>query len=328
MTPSAGQGLQAGAGGGQIRLAEPADLPSLIDRQDRLVGAPYPWPDRLGDGRDRGCYLALVMCVNDRVVGQVGVGPVNLRPDLVVVDRTAGRFDLGSLPWWKVHSLAVDPEHQGDGLGLGLLREVLQRMPSDLVGLVGSVEDTRTAALDWYRGRGFYVAATAPLRRREGDPIAAVALLAPPGEVFFHGYRHTVAEHLDGKGHPNFALRIARTDFRRQLQIRKNSMSPRGDTGYRQLATRIGGRADLPGCRHAAMGPRPLFVQGWDPQLMRTCTQCAPSRLEEIEPYDAQSHCDGCGRTRTDVVVSWAADEAALLIVTAGLCPACRAGIP
>jgi predicted N-acetyltransferase YhbS len=300
----------------------------LVRRQKDLIGTDYSWRQRLGEGRHAGEYLALVACRGEQAVGHIGVGPLNLRPELQVFDRTQGEFDPSTLPWWKIHSLGVDPAHQGTGLGVGLLGAVLERMPAGLVGLVGNVEDTRADVIAWYRRRGFYVAAYAPLRRREGDPITAIRLMAVPGEVFFHGYRHTIAEHLDGTGRAGFAERIARVEFRRLLRTHKTALHPRGDLGYRQLASRIADRVDLPECAHAAMSPQPLLVAGWDPQLMRVCGQCQLARLAAIQTYDSSDHCDGCGNSRSDVEMSWASDERAMLIVTAGLCSDCRAGIP
>jgi hypothetical protein len=163
---------------------------------------------------------------------------------------------------------------------------------------------------------------------REGDSKPAVALQAFAGQVFFHSYRRTIADHLAGAGRATFADRIARADLRRQIRSHEQGLPARRDSGYRQLLSRLVAQKEFPACVHASMGPRPLVVLAWDPQLRRVCTSCHSDHTNAVSAFDSEDHCDGCQRTRPDVALSWAVDEKALLIMHAGLCASCRADLP
>jgi GNAT superfamily N-acetyltransferase len=296
-------------------------------REKQLVAAGYPWDQRLGDGDTPSSYLALVAWCEGRRVGQIGAGPPGLKPEAILRDRTGGALLRRDPPWWKIHSLAVDPSHQGTGVGTALLQAVVERLPRDIVGIYGSVELDRPQAIAWYRRRGFYLAANAslPLSQRS---TTGIQLLSVPDQVFFYRRGAELHQHLAGKGYSNFERRIAREEYRRELRMHGRLMPARGDLGYRQLASRIAQAPPEAACPHVWLGPRVLVVDAWDPNLTRVCVPCHPRHLETIAVYDASDHCDGCQRTKPDVELSWAGNEDGLLFVTAGLCASCRADLP
>ncbi|MCU1463854.1 MAG: acetyltransferase family protein [Acidimicrobiales bacterium] len=58
-------------------------------------------------------------------------------------------------PHWYLALLAVDPSHQGRGIGRKLIAPVLQL--ADTEGLPAYLETTKAANVAWYRGAGFDV---------------------------------------------------------------------------------------------------------------------------------------------------------------------------
>jgi GNAT superfamily N-acetyltransferase len=60
-----------------------------------------------------------------------------------------------SLPHWYILVLGVHPDHQGKGLGGGLLRQILQRADDERVAVY--LESSNPKNLDFYRKYGFEV---------------------------------------------------------------------------------------------------------------------------------------------------------------------------
>lgn len=305
-----------------VRVAAEGDLPGLVDRQERLIGATYSWSRRLGSGQNADDHLALVVDIGGRTVAHLGAGPTQVDDLPVLQDRYGTAHSLRPL-WWKIHSLAVEPEHRRQGLASLLMKEALRRLPDGHLGFYGSVSNTATDAHAWYRARGFYLATPMPLPGRGAHKRDGILMVTVPDEVFFRAEASTLAQHLAGEGHPGSEMRVARREFEAaQRAIKK---PPERDSGYRMFATLL---ADCPGpsCVHQNMGPRRMTIVGWDPEHRRVCDGCLSAHLEVIRAHDAENWCDGCHRTRQDVRVSWAVLEELMLCVQAGLCPTCRAG--
>ena len=311
----------------RVRLAEDRDVPDLLDRDRRLIGVEYAWANRLGAGDTTGGYLALVAVEEaDTSIGHIGVGPVTLRPEQVIWERTPGSHTPDGLPWWKVNSLAVEPWAQGQAAAQELLGAALERLPRHIIGLYGNVEATRTHEINWYRRQGFSIAPGVDLPRREGDTERRTHLSPGQGEVYFHALKRDLLAVKQGLDAAAVERRAARNDYRLFERFVAKTQSPQAALGYRLYARRIAESKNAPTCPHGTIGPRTMLVSGWDPELRRVCTECEWNHLQAIQKYDAPDRCDGCEQQRSDVVLSWAAIEEDLLIVHAGLCPACRAG--
>src|ERR1019366_7252369 len=95
-------------------------------------------------------------------------------------------------------------------------------------------------------------------------------------------FKHNIAQHLDGKGHPRAEEREARRDYKQELKGRRQTDRAREDTGYRLLTSRLAAK-QTPACPHATMGPRAYTIFGWDPQLTRVCRGCQLPHLDAID---------------------------------------------
>jgi predicted N-acetyltransferase YhbS len=308
------------------REAAAADIFELTQLTSKYVGVNYRWPEHLGGGGTAREPLALVAVdAAGAVCGAIGVSPPPTGTLKVMWERVPGAVDLRMVPWWKVNVLAVDQPRRGQGIGRELVRETVRRLPRGHVGLYGNVEEKRTASISWYRRQGFSINPPSGLtsRERPGDRDA-VGLAPVCGEVVFRGYRSILRDHLEDKVHPQWEERAARAEYNWQVKVCSLVNKPAADLGYRLYARRIANSADPSTCLHASMGPRPLFVYGWDPDHVRVCFDCRLEHTHRIQKYDADTHCDGCGNDHHDTRLSWAADDDHMLLIHAGLCPGCR----
>ncbi|GAB4661647.1 hypothetical protein MOKP64_39610 [Mycobacterium avium subsp. hominissuis] len=311
-----------------IREATGADIPDLIRLTSEYVDIMYRWEERLGGGDTARDHLALVAAdAAGFVCGVIGVGPPPIDTVDTVLERVPGTYDRNKVSWWKINVLAVDRIRRGEGIGRELLRETVHRMPRRHVGLFGHIVETRTDAITWYRRQGFYIGPSSglTLTERPGDRNA-IGLVPTPGEVAFRGYRSILHDHLKGKAHPQWEERTARAEYARMVGIYSTSRKASVCVGYRLYVRRVTNTADVNSCLHASMGPRPMFVFGWDPNYRRVCFDCISGHLSRIEKYDVEKLCDGCGNVHSDTRMSFATDDDRMLLVAAGLCPTCRSG--
>lgn len=310
-----------------IREATAADIPTLA-ALTKHAGLIYDWAARLGGGGTAYEHLALVAAdVEGSACGVIGVGPPPIGTIDAVWERQKGTFDPSRVPWWKVNVLAVDRSHRREGIARSLLHETVQRLPRAHVGLYGSLEQTREDSITWLRRQGFYIGPASgltPTERPRGRD--AIGLVPTPGEVYFRGYRSILRDHLENRAHPKWEERAARAEYARQVALYANSGNALPDVGYRFYAQRIANGANENFCLHASMGPRPMFVFGWDPGHRRVCAQCVDEYLARIEKYDVEELCDGCGNEHVDTRMSFATDDDRMLLIAAGLCPKCRSG--
>lgn len=174
---------------------------------------------------------------------------------------------------------------------------------------------------------GFYIGPVSGLTfvERPGRPNS-IRIMPTPNEVVFRGYRSVLCDAVDGHPRRDWELKTARAEYRFTVDIYARSSQPARDLGYRLYARRISSNGSSAACVHALMGPRPMFVWGWDPDHARVCYDCSTDHLHAVQKYDTATLCDGCGRHDSDTRVSWATDDEHLLIVASGLCPRCRAG--
>ncbi|MDM3904300.1 GNAT family N-acetyltransferase [Mycobacterium intracellulare subsp. chimaera] len=313
-----------------IRAACPDEVPALAQVTSEYVGTSYKWADRLGAGRTASESLALVAVdVDGCIHGAIGVTPVPASSTQIVWQRDPGTFDFGEVPWWKINVLAVNFGHRGQGVGRALLGETVRRLPRRHIGLYGNLDETRLDSIRWYRRQGFYINPSSGLTMSERvKPLDrdAMGITAVPGEVVFRGYRSILRDHLNDKADSRWEDRTATAEYRWQIALRSRVSPFSPALGYRLYTRRIAEDSAAEACHHAGMGPRPMFVFGWDPDRVRVCNECMPLHLERIRQYDADANCDGCGIEHSDTRLSWAGDEDRLLLVSAGLCPSCRSG--
>jgi predicted GNAT family N-acyltransferase len=92
----------------------------------------YP-PDDLAE------TMHLAAFVNEEVVGTATVFPEALNGE----------------PAWRLRGMAVDPAHQGSGVGTVLMHDMTRRLLEGDVNLLWC--NARTTALDFYRKQGFEV---------------------------------------------------------------------------------------------------------------------------------------------------------------------------
>lgn len=76
-------------------------------------------------------------------------------------DRIEAQMECG--PHWHVHMMAVEPGHQGQGLGAGLLRDVLART-SNTTALPTVLTTHTERNVVFYRRLGFEVSETRSVR--------------------------------------------------------------------------------------------------------------------------------------------------------------------
>jgi ribosomal protein S18 acetylase RimI-like enzyme len=304
-----------------IRPAAQSDIEGIRQRTDELIGVVTDWAVRLAPGSSARAFVA--EDEHGHQVGHIAARPLDVTPDML-----DPRFPVAAIPafmpWWKIDALAVDPSHQGRGAARDLLHAVLGELPPTTLGVYGNVEESRSHAIAWYRRQGFYISTRADLPER-ADGRSGVRLHGGVDEVFFLGDLRTLGEFAAGRPDRRFETRRAQSDFKHQLRLFKRGIHNREDIGYRLFARAVSER-DPSTCVHAGMGPRPLVAHGWDPEFLQACMDCAPVRAQEISHLDDEDLCDGCGARTPETVLSWAAIEERFLIVSVGLCPACRSG--
>lgn len=307
-----------------VRTAAAGDIAELADRDARLIGVEYRWAERLGDGATVATNLALVATDDDsgRTVGHIGVTPISLS-DMQILHSGRSISSI-KLPWWKIHALAVEPDHTGQGIARALLAETVARMPATLHGLYGNVEDDRGHEIAWYRRQGFYIATALNLSTADGELVGAHP---DQGEVYFSASRRDLLAYLAGRPPRNIEQRAAAAELKMWLK----GTPPAPDLGFRLFARRIAEETTAaPRCPHADMGARVLWVAAFDPEHHWVCQRCMPDRLDsvEISGINLPDWCDGCSRRRPHVITSFAVCEDIPLVVMSGLCANCRAGTP
>ncbi|ORV09795.1 hypothetical protein AWB94_08850 [Mycolicibacterium canariasense] len=304
----------------EVQPADTTDAALLISAH---TGLSQPAAQRIAE--DRSTLVAVTP--DGEVCGVLGAGQPTATTLRVLREQRGQAFDPSIVPWWKIHALAVAEKHRRAGIARSLLAETVRRLPRRHVGLYGNVENHRRESINWYRRQGFYIGPFSGLTPTERAGGAGGIRVQPiDGETIFRGYRSTLREHLANREHPNWELRTARAEFTRWRTAISQTQPPAADLGYRLYARIIATQIDPSTCLHAAFGPRPLMVIGWDPDHTRACWECAERQALRVERFDSATLCDACGQHQPDVHVSWASDEDQQLIVYAGLCPPCRRG--
>ena len=306
-----------------VRPAVPADANALTALHAVLVGAAYDWEAALLQDRSRkdGTVTLLAEAAGE-LVGYLSIGSAHLdRYPVTVVNNTADPVDLAALPWWKLHALGVAAPFRRAGLATELLAEALPHIPKNILGLYGNVDLNRTSAISWYRRRGFYLAVFMPLPQHPGD-LQCVAVDTVPGEAFFRGQLGTLQTHLRRPQTKADELAAAGQEMHRQLEIMTVAAQPAAaEAGFLNYA-KCALRGSAGRCSHFALGPRPGWIYGWDPELLLSCEVCAQERLGTIAAFDSVTRCDRCKQARADTEIGWAAWKTTF--VYCGLCSACR----
>ena len=139
-----------------VRTATTADLNFLQDQTERLVQSKYDWDHHLGSESNSICLIAQE---DGESVGHLLITPGN---ELTTVIKLG---EGGDIRWWKLQSLAVEPESEGQGLASMLLEKGRARVPSSVPGLYGNIViDHHPDVATWYRSKGFRVSVQALLR--------------------------------------------------------------------------------------------------------------------------------------------------------------------
>lgn len=110
-----------------IRLANEADVPELTRQTTDISRTTYFWDQNLGSGATLADPLALVAESQGKLIGHIGVAQGFGEAYNV---RTGSLNHNEPLPeWWKVHTLAIEPQSQRQGIGSLLLNAVLDQAP-------------------------------------------------------------------------------------------------------------------------------------------------------------------------------------------------------
>lgn len=306
-----------------VREVQPADTADAALLISAHTGLSQSGAQRIAENRS----TLVAVTPDGEVCGVLGAGQPTPTTLHVLHEQPGQAFDPSTVPWWKIHALAVAEKHRRSGIARSLLAETVRRLPRRHIGLYGNVENHRRESIDWYRRQGFYISPFSGLTPTERAGSAGGIHVQPiDGETVFRGYRGTLREHLANRGHHNWELRTARAEFSRWRAAISQTQRPAADLGYRLYTRTIATQINPSMCLHAEFGPRPLMVIGWDPDHTRACWECAERQALRVERFDSATLCDGCGQHQPDVHVPWASDEDQQLIVYAGLCPPCRRG--
>jgi ribosomal-protein-alanine N-acetyltransferase len=136
-----------------------SDIPRCVEIERILFAGDDPWSARAFNAEldAGGYYLAARMDDSDELLGYAG---------LAVVGRRLGEFEA------SVHTIGVDPDAQGQGIGTALLRMLLARADELLAPVFLEVRTDNAAAIALYERHGF---ARVGLRRRYYQPSGADA---------------------------------------------------------------------------------------------------------------------------------------------------------
>lgn len=150
-----------------VRLAplEYEDLPRVAELERQLFAGDDPWGESTLRGElDHGNHYVGAWD-GDRLVGYAGIAVVGTRRDAEA----------------SVHTIGVDPDWQGQGIGRALLSALLAVADEFRAPVYLEVRTDNAAAIALYRAHGF---ATIGLRRRYYQPSGADAFtMARPARV-------------------------------------------------------------------------------------------------------------------------------------------------
>lgn len=301
-----------------IRLATPADIPTL-DAQVRTISqTTYDWTRYLGDGSTPASPLAVVVEVGGVVVGHVGISVS--AGHWIGGNRTT---ETPSEGWWKIHTLAVEDSVRGRGFGHALLGEVLDRCPRALMGLYGSINFLHTpAAPAWYRRQGFLISPIADLPSHGRANPVNQRMVTTADELFFTAATDTLRHFRKAPATEESETQRVERSLQKESRFLGRAGALGKDPGYRSYA-RKAVQASTEDCIHFQFGVMQSRIIGWDPTKRRCCEACYPGHLEAVRQFDAEDICDGCGANDPDVRLATAIEG--LTLVAAGLCGRCRA---
>jgi len=307
-----------------IREAHSTEIPAIHRLTSQHVGCTYHWETR-NRRRARDQLVLVAVDADDSICGAIGTGSPSLADINAGVGRNKSVLPPSHVRWWEVNVLTVDRSFRGQGIARELLRHTMRRLPRRHVGLYGRVAETRPESISWLRRQGFYIAPSSRLTSTERPADrGGIGLSRTPGEVYFRGYRSVVRDRLENRGRSDWETRTAKAEFDRQVKLYASGGNTSRDVGYRQYSQRISSEIEENSCVHASMGPRSMFVFGWDPYHQRVCADCVDAHLGRIEKYDAGKVCDGCGKEDTDTRMAFIPNHDRMLLIAAGLCSWCR----
>ncbi|WP_091293736.1 ribosomal protein S18-alanine N-acetyltransferase [Amycolatopsis xylanica] len=134
------------------------DIPRCVEIEAVLFAGDDPWSARAFHAElDAGGYYLVARDDEDTLIGYAG---------LAVVGRKLGEFEA------SVHTIGVDPDHQGKGAGKALLGALLARADELFAPVFLEVRTDNQQAIGLYEANGF---ARIGLRKRYYQPSGADA---------------------------------------------------------------------------------------------------------------------------------------------------------
>lgn len=133
------------------------DLARCAELEAELFPGDDPWPEKAFVGElDRGHFYVGAYAEDGSLIGYAGLALVARPPNAEA----------------EVHTIAVDPAHQGRGVGRTLLRRLLARADESGAQVFLEVRTDNEPAIALYRANGFEVVG---LRKRYYQPSGADA---------------------------------------------------------------------------------------------------------------------------------------------------------
>lgn len=300
-----------------IRIATAKDLPVLTRQAETISQTTITWENRLGTGESRENYLTMVVEDDAEVIGHLCAGP-SFRTSSLIGPLGIPRSTEQELHWWKIHSVAVEPRHQGQGHGTSLLEALRERTPRGVPGLYGSISRSHTPTVHrWYMAKGFRVAVNIALKDGFGPGTGLVPVRGSAENVFFHATLDRLSYHA---ANPPTAEQDHRYAIKELEADAKHLLS--ADYAYRALAQTLSARV-IQKCDHLAeFSAQQQHLIAWDPDNVLSCTGCFEARLDAVHTSDDQYLCDGCNNRDQSVELGRGIDD--LTVADAGLCLTCR----
>ncbi len=120
----------------KLRAMKPEDLDAIVEIDKAVLGSPRPehWENMISAVESRTGIVPLIAELEEKVVG------------FIIGEASGWEYGVPEEVGW-IHTLGVNPEYQGKGIGATMLREMLTNMKKVGVSVVYTMVNWKDAGM-------------------------------------------------------------------------------------------------------------------------------------------------------------------------------------